>query len=150
MNSMLLRLVSPLIVIQLLLFFQFQLICSRLRAPSHHPSGWWKTLEPAVQEEAARNRGAVVSVLSSHRHTEILTSYYLLACKYSQRFVGFDSCVLYSSYSSQFLAEVQIMRGTNHSSIVKLYNFFESLEHYFLVMECRWSDSSPRISLSAL
>lgn len=32
--------------------------------------------------------------------------------------------------------EVQIMRGTSHPSIVKLYAFSESQEHYFLVMEC--------------
>jgi len=31
--------------------------------------------------------------------------------------------------------EVQIMRGTNHPSIVKLYSFSESQEHYFLVLE---------------
>jgi len=36
-----------------------------------------------------------------------------------------------------FLLEVQIMRGINHSSIVKLYNFFETSEYYFLIMECR-------------
>jgi len=36
---------------------------------------------------------------------------------------------------ANILKEVQIMRGTNHPSIVKLYNFFESTEHYFLVME---------------
>jgi len=29
------------------------------------------------------------------------------------------------------------MRGTNHPSIVKLYSFSESLEHYFLVLEGR-------------
>lgn len=27
------------------------------------------------------------------------------------------------------------MRGTNHPSIVKLLQFFESEEHYFLVLE---------------
>lgn len=27
------------------------------------------------------------------------------------------------------------MRGTNHPSIVKLYSFSESPEHYFLVLE---------------
>ena len=32
--------------------------------------------------------------------------------------------------------EVQIMRGTNHPSIVKLLSFFESDEYYFLVLEC--------------
>lgn len=39
------------------------------------------------------------------------------------------------SLSSTSPPEVQIMRGTNHRSIVKLYDFFESSEHYFLVME---------------
>lgn len=29
------------------------------------------------------------------------------------------------------------MRGTNHPSIVKLYSFSESQEHYFLVLEGR-------------
>lgn len=33
------------------------------------------------------------------------------------------------------LKEVQIMRGTNHPSIVKLISFSESPEYYFLVME---------------
>ncbi|PPQ65216.1 hypothetical protein CVT26_000193 [Gymnopilus dilepis] len=33
------------------------------------------------------------------------------------------------------VTEVQIMRGTNHPSIVKLFSFSESPEHYFLVME---------------
>ncbi|KAI6130512.1 kinase-like domain-containing protein [Pisolithus croceorrhizus] len=33
------------------------------------------------------------------------------------------------------LKEVQIMRGVNHPSIVKLLSFSESLEHYFLVLE---------------
>jgi serine/threonine protein kinase len=36
---------------------------------------------------------------------------------------------------SNILKEVQIMRGTNHPSIVKLYSFSESQEHYFLVLE---------------
>ena len=31
--------------------------------------------------------------------------------------------------------EVQIMRGINHPAIVKLLAFFESPEHYFLVLE---------------
>ena len=30
------------------------------------------------------------------------------------------------------------MRGINHPSIVKLLQFFESPEHYFLVLERRW------------
>ncbi|TFK29287.1 Ser/Thr protein kinase [Coprinopsis marcescibilis] len=33
------------------------------------------------------------------------------------------------------LKEVQIMRGTQHPSIIKLYSFSESQEHYFLVLE---------------
>ncbi|KAF5363580.1 hypothetical protein D9756_000543 [Leucocoprinus leucothites] len=36
---------------------------------------------------------------------------------------------------ANILKEVQIMRGTNHPSIVKLHDFFESPEHYFLIME---------------
>ncbi|KAF8803688.1 Pkinase-domain-containing protein [Phlegmacium glaucopus] len=36
---------------------------------------------------------------------------------------------------ANILKEVQIMRGTSHPSIVKLYSFLESAEHYFLVME---------------
>ncbi|KAG6880295.1 hypothetical protein C0992_000072 [Termitomyces sp. T32_za158] len=36
---------------------------------------------------------------------------------------------------SNILKEVQIMRGTNHPSIVKLFSFSESPEHYFLVLE---------------
>jgi serine/threonine protein kinase len=36
---------------------------------------------------------------------------------------------------ANILKEVQIMRGTNHPSIVKLTSFSESPEHYFLVLE---------------
>ncbi|TBU32196.1 Pkinase-domain-containing protein [Dichomitus squalens] len=36
---------------------------------------------------------------------------------------------------ANILKEVQIMRGINHPSIVKLLQFFESPEHYFLVLE---------------
>ncbi|KAF8639761.1 hypothetical protein AX17_001022 [Amanita inopinata Kibby_2008] len=42
---------------------------------------------------------------------------------------------LNASQRSNILKEVQIMRGTNHPSIVKLYCFSESPEHYFLVLE---------------
>ena len=30
------------------------------------------------------------------------------------------------------------MRGINHPSIVKLHHFFESEEHYFLILECEY------------
>ncbi|CAK5263088.1 unnamed protein product [Mycena citricolor] len=36
---------------------------------------------------------------------------------------------------ANILKEVQIMRGTNHPSVVKLISFSESDEHYFLVLE---------------
>ncbi|KAF9057736.1 kinase-like domain-containing protein, partial [Panaeolus papilionaceus] len=36
---------------------------------------------------------------------------------------------------ANILKEVQIMRATSHPSIVKLYSFSESPEHYFLVLE---------------
>nr|GAT53993.1 predicted protein [Mycena chlorophos] len=36
---------------------------------------------------------------------------------------------------ANILKEVQIMRGTNHPSVVKLVSFSESDEHYFLVLE---------------
>ncbi|EMD41022.1 hypothetical protein CERSUDRAFT_111598 [Gelatoporia subvermispora B] len=36
---------------------------------------------------------------------------------------------------ANILKEVQIMRGINHPSIVELYSFSESPEHYFLVLE---------------
>ena len=36
---------------------------------------------------------------------------------------------------ANWVVEVQIMRGVNHQSIVKLHQFFESDEHYFLVLE---------------
>lgn len=39
--------------------------------------------------------------------------------------------------------EVQIMRGINHPSIVKLLSFSESQEHYFLVLECEYECISP-------
>lgn len=35
--------------------------------------------------------------------------------------------------------EVQIMRGTNHPGIVKLLQFSEASEYYFLVLERQWS-----------
>ncbi|KAI0721951.1 Pkinase-domain-containing protein [Cerioporus squamosus] len=42
---------------------------------------------------------------------------------------------LSASQRANILKEVQIMRGINHPSIVKLLAFFESPEHYFLVLE---------------
>ncbi|KIP09881.1 hypothetical protein PHLGIDRAFT_102234 [Phlebiopsis gigantea 11061_1 CR5-6] len=36
---------------------------------------------------------------------------------------------------ANILKEVQIMRGINHPAIVKLLAFFESAEHYFLILE---------------
>ncbi|KAL1413592.1 MAPK-activated protein kinase Srk1 [Vanrija albida] len=36
---------------------------------------------------------------------------------------------------ANILKEVQIMRGIDHDSIVKLLGFFESEEHYFLILE---------------
>ncbi|KAJ7699921.1 kinase-like domain-containing protein [Mycena rosella] len=42
---------------------------------------------------------------------------------------------LNASQRANILKEVQIMRGTNHPSIVKLISFSESEEHYFLVLE---------------
>ncbi|TXT15600.1 hypothetical protein VHUM_00103 [Vanrija humicola] len=36
---------------------------------------------------------------------------------------------------ANILKEVQIMRGIDHESIVKLLGFFESEEHYFLILE---------------
>ncbi|KAG6833736.1 hypothetical protein H0H87_001168 [Tephrocybe sp. NHM501043] len=42
---------------------------------------------------------------------------------------------LNASQRSNILKEVQIMRGTHHPSIVKLYSFSESPEYYFLVLE---------------
>lgn len=42
---------------------------------------------------------------------------------------------LNASQRANILKEVQIMRGTNHPSIVKLISFSEAPEYYFLVME---------------
>lgn len=42
---------------------------------------------------------------------------------------------LNASQRANILKEVQIMRGINHPSIVKLLSFSESPEHYFLVLE---------------
>ncbi|EPQ59363.1 Pkinase-domain-containing protein [Gloeophyllum trabeum ATCC 11539] len=42
---------------------------------------------------------------------------------------------LNASQRANILKEVQIMRGLNHPSIVKLISFSESAEHYFLVLE---------------
>ncbi|KAI6003781.1 kinase-like domain-containing protein [Pisolithus albus] len=41
----------------------------------------------------------------------------------------------YEYVGADVFTEVQIMRGVNHPSIVKLLSFSESLEHYFLVLE---------------
>jgi len=40
---------------------------------------------------------------------------------------------------ANILKEVQIMRGIDHPGIVKLVSFFESDEHYFLILECELS-----------
>ena len=40
-----------------------------------------------------------------------------------------------TSQRANILKEVQIMRGIDHPGIVKLLLFFESDEHYFLVLE---------------
>lgn len=37
---------------------------------------------------------------------------------------------------ANILKEVQIMRGLNHPSIVRLYNFTESRDFYYLTLEC--------------
>ncbi|GJN91494.1 hypothetical protein Rhopal_004517-T1 [Rhodotorula paludigena] len=42
---------------------------------------------------------------------------------------------LNSSQRANILKEVQIMRGLNHPGIVRLLNFTESREHYFLTLE---------------
>lgn len=42
---------------------------------------------------------------------------------------------LSASQRANILKEVQIMRGVSHPSIVKLLGFFESQEHYFLILE---------------
>jgi len=44
---------------------------------------------------------------------------------------------------ANILKEVQIMRGIDHPGIVKLVSFFESDEHYFLILE-RESHPSAR------
>ena len=43
------------------------------------------------------------------------------------------------------------MRGINHPSIVKLHQFFESEEHYFLVLErkCHGTDLTYGAGLNA-
>jgi serine/threonine protein kinase len=44
---------------------------------------------------------------------------------------------LYLAPPPDVQSEVQIMRGTDHPSIVKLYAFSESAEYYYLVLECQ-------------
>lgn len=44
------------------------------------------------------------------------------------------------SHPTYCVTEVQIMRGINHPAVVKLLLFFESLEHYFLVLERMYRD----------
>lgn len=42
---------------------------------------------------------------------------------------------MYALTNAIICIEVQIMRGLSHPSIVKLQNFAESPEHYFLILE---------------
>jgi len=62
-------------------------------------------------------------------HAIDLTSNKKVAVKVVRKFE------LNASQRANILKEVQIMRGTNHPSIVKLISFSESDEHYFLVLE---------------
>lgn len=52
-----------------------------------------------------------------------------------QIFLKVRSICPMTSMNSYWLAEVQIMRGMNHPSIVKLISFSESSDYYFLVLE---------------
>lgn len=49
-----------------------------------------------------------------------------------------------TSQRANILKEVQIMRGIDHDSIVKLLGFFESEEHYFLILEREWPQAGFR------
>jgi len=53
---------------------------------------------------------------------------------------------VFRSSNPDVSSEVQIMRGTDHPSIVKLYAFSESAEYYYLILECQCSLSLKSIS----
>lgn len=60
--------------------------------------------------------------------------------KHIERYTLLHSGVLaHCSDIITLLTEVQIMRGIDHPSIVRLISFSESEEYYFLVLECRLS-----------
>ena len=50
--------------------------------------------------------------------------------------------LLYLAPNLDVQSEVQIMRGIDHPSIVKLYAFSESAEYYYLVLERQCSPLS--------
>ena len=77
---------------------------------------------------------------SCHHHSRIVSfADFLSSLGSVQTFLRVSKCeyeieiVLMDTYAG---VEVQIMRGINHPSIVKLLQFFESDEHYFLILEC--------------
>lgn len=65
------------------------------------------------------------------------------SCGYGVVFVR--ESVSNSAQRANILKEVQIMRGIDHPGIVQLLQFFESDEHYFLVLECEFGlcDQGP-------
>lgn len=70
--------------------------------------------------------------LSDHRTRFDSNSEYT-ARKHPQR-QAWAICLIRSP-SPDVRSEVQIMRGIDHPSIVKLYAFSESAEHYYLILE---------------
>jgi hypothetical protein len=102
--------------------------------------GWRQASEPPIQEEAARDRGDVFDLL-----LHLLCSLAADSANVFQRanILKGEHLSLKTFDSLTLDAEVQIMQGTHHPSIVKLYSFSESLEHYFLVLECTIFSLSP-------
>lgn len=60
---------------------------------------------------------------------EVRTSFYTKNTVY-----GFDSSIDFSQRAN-ILKEVSIMRGLNHPNIIKLVDFLESKQFYYIVLE---------------
>lgn len=95
---------------------------------------WWperqQALEQGLQEAGPEGyRGLFLSLSMSEYPYPPLTGLVIVFC------------TLLTLQRANILKEVQIMRGIDHPGIVKLLNFFESEEHYFLILECKLVNS---------
>lgn len=110
--------------------------CSCSRLPL---SGRRKTLESKIQAKAARDRGDRSSFL--HYPLAVGNCFLTFLLFFLSEPISSKVCnvgAIQTMVPADPISEVQIMRGTHHPSIVKLISFSESLEHYFLVLECQY------------